>query len=64
VYIISYGLTFNVTVVITYICYIHCYIQTVYNHNVFNTAIFIDLFDIMYLPNVAIVINWMNKEMK
>jgi hypothetical protein len=31
---------------------------------VFGTAIFIDLYDIMDLPNVAIVIHGMNKEMK
>jgi hypothetical protein len=43
--------------------YIHCYIQTVYNHNVFSTDIFIDLHDIMDLPNVAIMINGMNKEL-
>jgi hypothetical protein len=40
--------------------YIHCYIQTIYNHNVFSAAIFIDLYDIMDLPNVSIVINGMN----
>jgi hypothetical protein len=56
------GVPFNVVVVLTYKWYIHCYNQTIYNHNVFSTAIFIDLYDIMDLPNVAIVINGMNKK--